>query len=162
VTSVDVYNGTLGFEDGTTTSADLIIAADGIHVSLFDNSHYEQQQLMFSCRSQSSVRPHIVDSSKYYPKASTGQGCLRFTIPKKTVADDPVASLGVNGAFHMYSWKGDGKRIIVYVVDYDRQYNFNCTHPVELSSKETSGDESGNADAIGKMVLFSYLLPPQA
>lgn len=34
MTSVDVFKGTLGFEDGTTASADLIIAADGIHVSI--------------------------------------------------------------------------------------------------------------------------------
>jgi len=60
----------------------------------------------------------------------------------------------------MYSWKGEGKRIIVYAVDYGRQYNFNCTHPVELSTKETSGDDSGNADAIGKIVLFPFLHPP--
>ena len=61
----------------------------------------------------------------------------------------------MNDDFRMYSWKGESKRIIVYAVDYDRQYNFNCTHPIELSSRETSGADSDDADAIGKAVLFA-------
>lgn len=48
----------------------------------------------------------------------------------------------------MFTWKGPGKHIVVYPVDFDKQYNFNCAHPEEMSSHETSGDEKGNADAI--------------
>lgn len=54
----------------------------------------------------------------------------------------------INDNFRMFTWKGEGKRIVVYPVDFDKQYNFNCTHPEEMSRRETSGDENGNAEAI--------------
>lgn len=97
---------------------------------------------------QSCIRPHIVDGTIFYPKVSTGHGCLRFTIPKKTIIEDPIASRIVNPSFRMFAWKSADKQIIVYPVDFDTQYNFNCTHPAELSSAETSGDDQGTADAI--------------
>lgn len=35
---------------------------------------------------------------------------------------------------HMFSWKGNDKRILVYPVDYDRQFNVTCTYPSNLST----------------------------
>ncbi|KAJ9606223.1 hypothetical protein H2200_009184 [Cladophialophora chaetospira] len=127
VTSVDVDDTTLTFDDGSTISADLIIAADGVH---------------------SIVRPCIVDASIYYPKLSTDHNCLRFTIPKQTILTDSITSKLVDGDYKMFTWKGDEKRIIAYSVDADRQYNFNATHPAHMSKAETSNADYNGEDAV--------------
>ena len=69
-------------------------------------------------------------------------------MPKKPVLEDPVASQSVNDDFRMVSWRGNNKAIIVYPVDYDRQFNFNCTHPEELSRAATEGGDI--AEAVSK------------
>jgi hypothetical protein len=84
----------------------------------------------------------------YHPKETTGNACLRFTIPTSAALNDPVASRVISDDFRMFTFNGDQKRIIAYAVDYAQQLNFNCTHPVEMSSQQTSGGE--NADAIGE------------
>ena len=136
VTSVDIDNTTLTFDDGSVVSADVIIAADGVH---------------------SIIRPSIVDASKYYPKVSTGNNCLRFTVPKQTILADSVTSGLVDGDYKMFTWKGDEKRIIAYAVDGDRLFNFNATHAADMSKLETFSAECNGEDAVGKPVL---LLPP--
>lgn len=69
-------------------------------------------------------------------------------MPKKSILEDPVASQLVNDEFRMFSFRGNDKAIIVYPVDYDRQFNFNCTHPEELSRAATEGGDI--AEAVGK------------
>lgn len=55
---------------------------------------------------------------------------------------------------HMISWKGNNKRILVYPVDHDRQFNVTCTYPSNLSSRQTSNNNS--AAVIGmKIPAFS-------
>ncbi len=137
VTSVDVDKTTLTFEDGSTMSADLIIAADGVH---------------------SAIRPSIVDASIHYPKPSTGYNCLRFMVPKEAMLTDPITSKVVDDDFKMFQWKGDKKRIIGYAVDHDNQYNINATHPVELSSRETSRGDNDGEQAVGELSLVPTCL----
>ena len=43
---------------------------------------------------------------------------------------------------YMISWVGPGKRIIVYPIDFDNQYNVVCTHPQELSDRRESKEDS--------------------
>ena len=47
----------------------------------------------------------------------------------------------VNEEFRMFAWRGQGKDILVYPVDYDKQFNVTCTHPEQLSDKEVSEDD---------------------
>ena len=54
----------------------------------------------------------------------------------------------VNEEFRMFAWRGQGKDILVYPVDYDKQFNVTCTHPEQLSDKEVSDDDS--AAAVGE------------
>lgn len=42
------------------------------------------------------------------------------------------------------SWAGPGKRILVYPVDFGRQYNITCTHPEKLSDRDRKGDEEAD------------------
>ncbi|KAK5178166.1 hypothetical protein LTR44_009472 [Exophiala sp. CCFEE 6388] len=140
VLDVDVDEGSISLENGSKATADLIVAADGVH---------------------SLVRPHIVDSKKYFPKVSTGHGCLRFTIPKKPVLEDPRASQIVSDDFRMVSMRGNDRAIIVYPVDYDTQFNFTCTHPEKLSRAATEGGDLAEAVAYNhkispEMVLEMY------
>lgn len=133
VTSVDVDKITLTFDDGSIVSADLIIAADGVH---------------------STIRPSIVDTSIYYPKCSTSHNCLRFMISKDAMFADPVASKSVDDDYKMFQYKGGEKRIIGYAVDHGRQYNINATHPAKLSSRETSHGDNNSAEAVGESNVF--------
>ena len=64
-------------------------------------------------------------------------------------------SAAVEDDVHMISWKGNNKRILVYPVDYDQQFNVTCTYPSDLSNKQTSNDSS--ATAVGKRISA---LPP--
>ncbi|KAI1378635.1 FAD/NAD(P)-binding domain-containing protein [Hypoxylon crocopeplum] len=122
VTSVDVSSCTIEFADGTTSTVDLIIGADGVH----------------SC-----IRPHVIDGSIHFPRASTGHSCLRATISKQDILDDPMASHVINDEFPLVGWRNAEKVIVCYVVDNGRQANMVCTHPEALSSRETSsGDDA--------------------
>lgn len=56
-------------------------------------------------------------------------------LPASTVQSDPELSKLINDDYRMASWSGASKRILVYPVDYGRQYNFVCTHPEDLSDK---------------------------
>ena len=62
-------------------------------------------------------------------------------LSKPLVQNDPVMSSLVREDRNMFTWTGQGsrKRIIVYPVDFDRQYNVVVTHPQELSDKEANG-----------------------
>ncbi|KAI4865004.1 FAD/NAD(P)-binding domain-containing protein [Hypoxylon rubiginosum] len=122
VTSIDVASCTISFADGSTSSVDLIIGADGVH----------------SC-----IRPYVVDSSVYFPKASTADSCLRATVPCQAIRDDPITSHIIDDKFRLSGWRADDRLVIGYVVDRGRQFNLVCTHPEELSSSETSsGDDA--------------------
>ncbi|KAI1774750.1 FAD/NAD(P)-binding domain-containing protein [Hypoxylon cercidicola] len=133
VTSVDAASCTISFADGSTSSVDLIIGADGVH----------------SC-----IRPSVVDSSVYFPRASTGDSCLRATIPCQTIRDDPITSHVVDDKFLLIGWRAEDRLVIGYVVDYGRQFNLVCTHPEELSKSETSsGDDAEKASYNQKISL---------
>ena len=69
-------------------------------------------------------------------------------VPKSTAQNDSVMSPAVKDDVHMISWKGNNKRLLVYPVDYDQQFNVTCTYPSNLSIKQTSGDNS--AAVVGK------------
>ncbi len=69
-------------------------------------------------------------------------------LSKNQVENDSVASSIVNDNVRMVTWTGDKEKIIVYPVDYGKQYNITCTHPEYLSDRETSEDNS--AAAIGE------------
>ena len=126
VKSIDVEGTRLLFETGSPISVDLIIAADGV---------------------QSVARSEVTQTAQRYPTASTGHNAFRFMIPKDVAQNDSVMKSVFTTNARFVCWSGQNKRILVYPVDYDRQYNITCTHPQELSDKDTSGDD---AAAVGK------------
>ncbi|XXH05654.1 hypothetical protein Hte_012089 [Hypoxylon texense] len=122
VTSVDVAGCTIRFADGSSSSFDLIIGADGVH----------------SC-----IRPYLVDSSIYFPRTSTGDSCLRATALCQAVRDDPITSHIIDDKFRLSGWRAEDRLVIGYVVDHGKYLNLVCTHPEELSKSETSsGDDA--------------------
>lgn len=62
---------------------------------------------------------------------------------------------------HMISWKGNNKRILVYPVDYDRQFNVTCTYPSNLSSRQTSDNNSAAVIGIYLPELSPHLHYPE-
>ena len=135
VKSVDVQRTLFVLENEQTMSADLIIAADGVH---------------------SAVRPFVIDSHQFSPSATTGHNALRFMLSKSVVQNDPIMSSLVDENSRMFTWAGNDKRILVYPVDFDRQYNLTCTHPEGLSDKETLNDDI--ASKIGKWTAQQFFL----
>lgn len=125
VQSVDVEHTKIKLEDGSEVSVDLIIAADGVH---------------------SVVRPHIIDTRKHYPTATTGHNAFRFMVSRSDAESDPTLSAAIR-QYRMLSWFGNNRRILVYPVDYGKQFNITCTHPQELSDQEATGND---AEAVGE------------
>ncbi|KAL8776161.1 MAG: hypothetical protein Q9213_008373 [Squamulea squamosa] len=116
---VDVDNTRIMLEDGSELSVDLIVAADGVH---------------------SIVRPHVIDTSKYFPTPSTGHNAFRFMVTRLAAEKDDIVSAAISES-RMLSWFGHDRRILVYPVDYDRQFNITCTHPQEFSDTEVTGND---------------------
>ncbi|CAF9940061.1 MAG: hypothetical protein ALECFALPRED_008417 [Alectoria fallacina] len=137
VESVDTGKTTIKLADGVTASADLVIAADGLH---------------------SAVRSHVIDSTRFSPKPSTGQSAIRFMLSKSVVQNDSIMSTMVDEDSHMFSWKGNNKRILVYPVDYDQQYNITCTYPSNFSSEQTSNKNSAAVVAYNQKISFDTAL----
>ena len=77
-------------------------------------------------------------------------------LSKSLVQNDHIMSSLVDDNAHMFTWNVHGKRILVYPVDYNKQFNVTCTHPEELSDKETASGDS--AAAIGKFLFQIALL----
>lgn len=91
---------------------------------------------------QSVVRSHVLDSKKYFPRPSTGKSAIRFMLSKSVAQSDSIMSGAIEDDVHMISWKGLDKRILMYPVDNDRQFNVTCTYPSNLSSRQTSNNDS--------------------
>ena len=131
VKEVDVQGTKVRLESGEVVAADLVIAADGVH---------------------SVVRPSVVvETDKYFPRASTKHNAFRFMVPRAVVEKDEILSSKMDADVRMFSWVGNGKRILVYPVDYDRQFNVTCTHPEHLSDGETKDEDKD--EAIGKFLI---------
>lgn len=75
-------------------------------------------------------------------------------LPESNVQSDSIASAAVEDNVHMFSWKGNEKRILVYPVDYDRQFNITCAYPSSLADRQTP--EGKSATAIGMQILTPY------
>ena len=78
-------------------------------------------------------------------------------LPKSVAQNDSIMSTVISDDVHMVSWKGHGKRILVYPVDYDQQFNITCTYPSTLSNKQTSNMNS--AAAVGMIGLAVNFFP---
>ncbi|KAI1766658.1 FAD/NAD(P)-binding domain-containing protein [Hypoxylon sp. FL1150] len=70
------------------------------------------------------------------------------------IRNDPITSHVIDDKFLLTGWKGIGKLVVGYVVDYGTQFNLVCTHPEELSRRETSsGDDADKSSYNQKISL---------
>lgn len=83
-------------------------------------------------------------------------------VSRAQVQNDSVISPVVTGDIYVYTWTGHEKRILMYPVDFNQQFNITCTYPKELSGQKTSDSET----AIGEdppsnsdLFLRTYLSP---
>ena len=124
ITDVDVEKTSVTLASGEKVAADLIIAADGVH---------------------SVIRPHIIDSSKYYPVACN-QNVFRFMLPRDVAQNDPLLSSVVQDDVSLFGWREGNIAILVYPVDHGKTLNVTMGHPSHLSDKEIEKDEDGATD----------------
>lgn len=81
-------------------------------------------------------------------------------LSKSVVQNDSIMSTIVDEDSHMFSWKGNNKRILVYPVDYDQQYNITCTYPSNFSSEQTSNNNSAAIVGMNILALDLFLISP--
>ena len=62
---------------------------------------------------------------------------------------------------HMFSWKGEDKRILVYPVDYDQQYSVTCTYPSSLSNLHKIDENPATAVGMCTRALDSLNSSPR-
>lgn len=79
-------------------------------------------------------------------------------LPKSVAQNDGIMSSAVSNDVHMISWKGNDKRILVYPVDYDQQFNVTCTYPSDLSNQQTSNNGSAAVVGMNTLVLDLFLM----
>lgn len=126
-------------EDGTRVSADLIVAADGIHVS---SPSTQRSVINWLIEFQSVIRQHIVDTSIYKPHSTLGRNCFRFNIPTSVIQNDEVLSNLFTKDFRFNSWFGNKKGLVAYPIDFDREYAVACAHPAHLSDNAAIQNEA--------------------
>ena len=83
-------------------------------------------------------------------------------LPKSVAQNDGIMSSAVSNDVHMIFCKGNDKQIVVYPVDYDQQFNVTCTYPSDLSSQQTSNNNSaavvGTVTRVLELFLMSLIL----
>lgn len=75
-------------------------------------------------------------------------------LPKALARNDSIMSAAMSDDIHMYSWKGNEKRILMYPVDYDTKFNLVATFPSKLLNQQASNDDS--ATAVGMYSLNHF------
>ena len=78
-----------------------------------------------------------------------------MVISKNDVQNDPLLSDIIKDDVNMVSWAGETntKRIIVYPVDFGKQFSVVCGHPEGLFDKETSQSDEDAAIGISYSAL---------
>ena len=71
-------------------------------------------------------------------------------VDTSVVRNDSIMAPVMSEDFRMFTWGNNDKRILVYPVDYDRQFNITCTHPEELSDNKDKPEGDDEAATIGK------------
>jgi len=98
----------LYFADGSTVSADVVIGADGIHVSLYTSDASPGSNHPQSVVSQSVVGEAV-------PAHETGQSAFRFLIPTVRLLEDPETRwLVEDKPATMNIFKNDDRRLVAY------------------------------------------------
>ncbi|KAK3337297.1 hypothetical protein B0T19DRAFT_455016 [Cercophora scortea] len=115
VADIDPQNGVITLKSGATTTADVVVGADGIY---------------------SMSRKYIKDAKLF----SSGKAAFRFLIPREVAEADPVTAPLVKYKNALEIWFGDDRRIVMYACNDNQLLNFVCIHP-DTESHATKSDE---------------------
>lgn len=108
ILSQDPSGSKLHFVDGSTIAADVVIGADGIHVSLYIPSGYSWANDI-----QSVVSQYVVGEP--VPAHETGQSAFRFLVPIARLMEDPETQwLVEDKPATMNIFKNDDRRLVAY------------------------------------------------
>ena len=77
-------------------------------------------------------------------------------VPVSTVRNDKGMASVARDDVRMFAWTGKEKRILVYPVDYGKEFNVTCTHPAKMSDHENNPDD--DSDAVGKRSTIPVIL----
>ena len=80
-------------------------------------------------------------------------------LSKPVAQNDKIMSTVISDDVPMISWKGNGKRILVYPVDYDRQFNVTCTYPSDLTKQQTSDGDTAAVVGMKSLAPRCFVCP---
>jgi len=149
VVGLNPEQGTIKLKGGTKVLADVVIGADGIHVSCAPELHeHLTSWIVANQEIQSVTRACVTDARP----VSTGKAAFRFMIPRKAVEADPVTAPIAKHKNALMTWYADDRRIVMYPCNNNQLLNFVCFHP-ETESHATKSDGK-------QQILNAASLPP--
>ncbi|KAL9622639.1 MAG: hypothetical protein Q9160_002949 [Pyrenula sp. 1 TL-2023] len=141
-------------ETGTKISGDLLLGADGVHVSLFSTpGEY------ILTRWQSVCRKFLVDGEKYRPY-DCGDSAYRFLIPKQDLMDDPRCREFVEAKGHMCMFIHEDRRVVIYPCVNNTIINCLLIHPSSESRSISPGDGWNRAGNKERMMQIGSVFAP--
>jgi salicylate hydroxylase len=146
VVAVDVEKTTITLRDGTVVESNLIIGADGVHVSCSLLSMAKNR----SDKTQSVVRNYVL-GRQTIPHPS-GTSAFRFLIPTSEIKADPKTAHFVEKTGEMTMLNGDERRIVMYPCRNNTDMNFVAMHPdVESDGSSQEWNQAGSIDVLLKV-----------
>jgi salicylate hydroxylase len=147
VTDVDLINAIVTLDDGRTFEGDVLLGADGLHVS----SSRLYEILKVAHISQSFTRKRIVGDIEAYP---VGKSAMRWLVPKETLLADPRTdrvSIETPGAF--VEWSAPDRRLVAYPCSDDKIMNMCAFAP----SSEFQDPDSTGVDGTETRINYSKI-----
>lgn len=141
VLEVDAENATITLENGQTVQGDLVIGADGVHVSHFSPAVISLLPFLIYLANadnfQSKCRAQIPGGN--VKPFGSGKSAFRFLIPRKTLQEDPETKDFVENEGILIMFIGDDRRFVMYPCSNNELLNFVVIHP--SSESEASDGE---------------------
>jgi 2-polyprenyl-6-methoxyphenol hydroxylase-like FAD-dependent oxidoreductase len=131
VAKVDVENATITLENGKTFQGDVVIGADGVHVSFKIRS----RRGTFTDDDQSKTRLNVPGGD--IKPFGSGKSAFRFLIPRKTLLEDPETKSFVENKGILIMFIGEDRRFVMYPCSNNELLNFVVIHP---SSESEASD----------------------
>lgn len=133
VVEVDPLSATAVLETGETVQGDLLIGADGVHVS--DQAGNARSQLR---RSKSMTRSKVPGGD--LQTRPSGKSAFRFLVPRKAALADPNTTKFAQKHGELIIWYGRDRRVVMYPCADNEQLNFVCIHPRSESEATQIGE----------------------
>lgn len=134
---VDPHTATVTLENGDKVQGDLVIAADGVHVSVPPCFLKEEMEKITDNFAQSRARAKVPGGD--VKAFGSGKSAFRFLVPREAALADPRSAKFAAKDGELHITYGVDRRVVVYPCVNNTMLNFNCIHPREESDASAEG-----------------------